>query len=72
MDSQSVKEVKKALSHVVSSNVVTQSYGAVVRGACLLSAAELDSSKDYIQNNSGAWSIVYQVSTPLFWLSFLY
>ena len=32
------------------------------RGGCMLSAGELDSSKDYLQSQSGSWIVAYQVS----------
>lgn len=34
-----------------------------VRGGCLLSAAELDSSKEYLQQPDGAWIVVFQVTS---------
>ena len=32
-----------------------------VRGGCMLSAGELDSSKEYLQQGDGSWVLVYQV-----------
>ncbi len=32
-----------------------------VTGGCVLSAAELDSSKQYLQHADGEWAIAYQV-----------
>lgn len=34
-----------------------------VRGGCILSAAELDSSKEYLQGAGGSWILAYQVHT---------
>jgi hypothetical protein len=36
-----------------------------VTGGCVLSAAELDSSKQYLQRPDGEWAIAYQVSSIL-------
>jgi hypothetical protein len=33
-----------------------------VRGGCMLSAGELDSSKEYLQQPDGSWVVAYQVS----------
>lgn len=32
-----------------------------VRGGCMLSAGELDSSKEYLQQPDGSWVVAYQV-----------
>lgn len=32
-----------------------------VRGGCILSAGELDSSKEYLQQQDGSWIVAYQV-----------
>ena len=31
------------------------------RGGCILSAGELDSSKEYLQKEGGSWVVAYQV-----------
>ena len=36
-----------------------------VRGGCILSAAELDSSKEYLQQPGGSWVLAYQVYASL-------
>lgn len=33
-----------------------------VRGGCMLSAGELDSSKEYLQQPDGSWVVAYQVN----------
>lgn len=38
-----------------------------VIGGCMLSAGELDSSKEYLQQGDGSWVLVYQV-IPIDWL----
>jgi hypothetical protein len=39
-----------------------------VRGGCLLTAAELDSSKEYLQQADGSWIVAYQVRLNTFFL----
>ena len=64
IDSQVIKGVEKEFPNLVGS-ILTQSRGAVAVGACMLSAAELDSSKDYVQRDSGEWAIAYHVSIKI-------
>jgi len=41
--------------------VIKASAGDAVKGGCFLSAAELDSSKQYLQQGDGTWTVMYQL-----------
>lgn len=41
--------------------VLKASAGDAVKGGCFLSAAELDSSKQYLQQGDGTWTVMYQL-----------
>lgn len=52
-----------ALGRVIKGNpLVYKSVSTdAVLGGCILSAGELDSSKEYLQQGDGSWVLVYQV-----------
>lgn len=55
-----------ALGRVIKGNTLV--YRAIntdaVLGGCILSAGELESSKEYLQQPDGSWVLVYQVPPP--------
>jgi hypothetical protein len=64
-----VDSLRLALPHLCTPNGVGCFYDCdlsenlAARGACLLSAAELSSSKQYIQSPDDSWTLAYQVRT---------
>jgi hypothetical protein len=56
-----INRISKMLPQVDIQNVLSGENLINVLGGCLLSAAEIDSSKKYVQLPDGTWTIIYQV-----------